>query len=192
MIYIVLGPPGSGKGTQAGLLSKKLGVPAISMGEIMRQAREADTTLGNDAAMYMNEGKLVPRELVMSLMRFRLREDDCQNGFVLDGAPRRVEEAVLLDDFLRQEQKEIKKVILLEVSDNEVINRLLKRFRKSKNQGGQRKDDNINDIKVRLSEYNGNIKGIKVYYSNKDCLLFINGEQTIEDVHRDICNILQV
>lgn len=192
MNLIIIGPPGSGKGTQAKLLSKKLGVPAISMGEVMRNADEANTVLGDVAAKYMYEGKLVPKEIITSLTRFRLREEDCKEGFILDGAPRRAEEAILLDDNLKKEDKNVNKVLVIQISDDEAKKRLLKRYTKVRQEGGGRKDDNLDDIKERLFEYRDNERALLSYYESQDKLLRIDGEQTIVEVHRDICNALSI
>lgn len=192
MIIIMLGPAGSGKSTQAKLLSKKLGIPSISMGQVLRDAKEAKTILGIEAARFVEEGKLVPSRLIKALTRFRLEEEDCKEGFILDGAPRRVEEAFMLDKYLSKEDKKIDKVILIELSDDEAIKRLLLRYKLPENRGGGREDDNIKDIKVRLAEYHDNIDDVVTYYQDKDLLEIVDGKGTIEEIHKRICAVFQL
>lgn len=192
MIIVLLGPAGSGKSTQSKLLADKLNVVAISMGRVLRNAKEARTVLGLKATRYVEKGELVPARLMKALTKFRLEEDDCKNGFILDGAPRRVEEAVMLDDYLSNKEKGINKVFSIEVSEDESIRRLLLRYKLPREQGGRRVDDNIEDIKVRLSEYYDNIDAVKVYYRQKDILEIVDGSGTIEEIHKKICAILQL
>ncbi len=192
MIIVIVGIAGSGKTTQSKLLAKKIGVPAISMGEVLRNARDAKTVLGIEATKYLEEGKLVPAKLMKALTRFRLAEDDCKDGFILDGAPRRVEEAVMLDDYLSGRSDRIDYVFSIEITKDEAIKRLLKRYEKPKDKGGKRSDDNIEDIKTRIFEYYDNIDAVKVYYRKKDILEIVDGSGEIEDIHRGICNILQL
>ncbi|MBN2016152.1 nucleoside monophosphate kinase [Candidatus Dojkabacteria bacterium] len=184
MIIIIIGPPGSGKSTQARMLGKEIGIPSISMGQILRDAEEAKTVLGTEAAKFTKEGKLIPSKLIKAFTRFRLEENDCKDGFILDGAPRRVEEAVVLDEYLSRKGEQIDKVISLEVSDGEVIERLLARAKLPEEEGGGREDDNIEDIKVRLREFYDNYDAIKVYYDQKDVLVRIDGSGAIEDIHK--------
>lgn len=192
MIIIFLGPAGSGKSTQAKSLAKKLEVPAISMGQVLRDAKQARTILGLKAVKFVEEGKLVPSRLMEALTRFRLEEKDCEKGFILDGAPRRVEEAVMLEKYFTRKDRKIDKVVLLEISDEEAIKRLLVRYKLPSNKGGGREDDNIEDIKVRLAEYHDNIDPVKVYYQGKDLLDIVDGRGSIEEVHRKICAIFQL
>lgn len=192
MIIILIGPPGSGKSTQSKLLSQKIGIPAISMGQVLRNAKEAKTAIGLEAKRYMEEGKLVPDELMEALTKFRLEEDDCENGFVLDGAPRRAEEAIMLDEYLKRRDDAIDFVFLIEVPSEEVVKRLLLRQKLPKSEGGGRKDDNIEDIRMRLSEYRDNIEAVEAYYREKEKLHLIDGTGSVEEVFQQIAAVLQL
>ena len=119
MRLVFLGPPGSGKGTYASRISVKLGLPQISTGDLLREAVKKGTETGKKAESYMNEGKLVPDELVLDLLRERLSMDDCLDGFILDGFPRSIDQAVKLEDIT-----EVDMVINLVISEEGVIQRL--------------------------------------------------------------------
>lgn len=192
MIIILLGPPGSGKSTQAKYLSEKLSIPFISMGQVLRDAKEANTEIGLEAARYAEDGKLVPSELIQAITKFRLDQPDCVKGFILDGAPRRAEEAVVLEDYLQKKGDKIDYVFLLEVPDGEVINRLHKRYNLPKESGGGREDDNEADIRVRLSEYRSHTDEVILYFKAKDLLKIIDGTGSQEDVYKRLAAVLQL
>ena len=120
MRLILLGAPGAGKGTQAEVICNTLNIPAISTGNILREAKANKTPLGLEAASYMDSGKLVPDEVVINILKERLKEDDCKNGFILDGFPRTVPQAEALD----QMGVEIDRVVDLEVPDEKIMARL--------------------------------------------------------------------
>ena len=120
MKLILLGPPGAGKGTQAEILSKRLGIDTISTGVMLRTAIREKTELGKLAEGYINDGKLVPDEVVVGIVKERLQKDDCKNGFILDGFPRTTAQA----EALTETGIEIDKVLSLEVSDETIIERL--------------------------------------------------------------------
>jgi len=192
MIVIFIGPPGSGKSTQAKNVAKKIKVPFISMGQVLRDANKTGTLLGKKASKYIERGKLIPTKLIRTFIKFRLEEEDCKNGFILDGSPRRVEEAVLLDDYFEQKGWKLERIILIEISGEESLKRLLKRSRLPDDQGGGRNDDEIKDIKLRLKEYRDNIDIIKSYYRKQDKLCILNGEGTIEEVTKRVFSIMQL
>jgi adenylate kinase len=162
------------------------------MGQVLRDAKDASTLIGVEAAKYAEEGKLVPSELVQALTRFRLEQKDCQKGFVLDGAPRRVEEAVVFEDYLSRKGTKIDYVFLIEVPDQEVINRLLKRHLLPKEQGGGREDDNEHDIKVRLLEYRQHTDEVVLYFKQKGLLKNIDGRGSKKQVYDRLAAILQL
>jgi adenylate kinase len=124
MILVFLGPPGSGKGTQAKRLAEKLKVPHIALGDILREEVRLGTDIGRRAKELMNEGKLVPDELTIELTRQRIARDDCRRGFILDGFPRSEEQARALDTMLKEKGWRIDQVIYFQISQEEVVGRL--------------------------------------------------------------------
>lgn len=122
-----MGPPGAGKGTQAGMVSERMAVPQISTGDILRDSVRQKAVLGLKAKAYMERGELVPDDLMLELVRERLSAGDCARGFVLDGYPRTLAQAVALDEMLAGQAKAIDAVVLIEVDDDEVVARLSRR-----------------------------------------------------------------
>jgi len=124
MRLIMLGPPGAGKGTQAKTLAAQFGIPQISTGDLLRAAVAAGTELGKKAKAKMDAGELVPDEIVVAMVRERLRQADCRPGFILDGFPRSLPQARALDEMLRQEGLRIDRVLSIEVGEEEILRRL--------------------------------------------------------------------
>jgi len=199
---ILLGPPGAGKGTQAARLAGRLGVPHISTGDIFRQAVEEGTPLGSVARGYMEQGELVPDEVVIGLVRERLAENDCRNGFVLDGFPRTVTQADALDSALTR--RAIDAVVNLEVGEEELFRRLTARrvcrscgasydalFQPPAEEGVcdicggevyQRSDDREETVRKRLEVYRKQTQPLIEYYGGRSVLRAVPGEGTIESV----------
>jgi len=200
-IIIIFGPQGSGKGTQAEILSKNLSLPHISTGELFRAAIKKKNKPQGEIAEIINKGKLVSDELTFQLLQERLSKKDCQGGFILDGYPRTIKQAELLDNRFK-----IDKVIEIDISDKESIKRLVNRRQdpitgkiynlytvpkpssRIKGRLVQRKDDRKRAIKKRLKNYHKNTKQILKYYKNK--AVRINGEQDIKRVALDIAKIV--
>lgn len=162
------------------------------MGQVLRDARASGTIIGLEAYKYVVDGKLVPSKLMEALTKFRLEEDDCKDGFILDGAPRKVEEAVILDDYLTRRGRKINSVLIIELPEEVTIKRLLKRKALPKESGGGRDDDNMEDIKIRVSEYRENIDVIKKYFESKDLVHMIDGRPTIEEIYNSIRSLFQL
>ena len=199
MRLILLGAPGAGKGTQAEVICNTLNIPAISTGNILREAKAKGTPLGLEAATYMDSGKLVPDELVINILKERLKEDDCQNGFILDGFPRTVPQAEALD----QMGVVIDRVVDLEVPDDKIMARLSGRrvcekcgssyhvLYKPTNVEGvcdrcggktvQRKDDAPETIKERLEVYHAQTEPLKDYYKKTGKLVVVEGQEEVAD-----------
>ncbi|WP_080597161.1 adenylate kinase [Leptospira weilii] len=174
---IFMGPPGAGKGTQAKILCTKLSIPQISTGDILREAVKNQTAMGIEAKRYMDAGDLVPDSVVIGIIKDRIREADCKNGFLLDGFPRTVEQADALDVLLKNEGKSIDRAINLEVPDEELLKRLLGR---AEIEG--RTDDNEATIKNRLENYNKKTLPLLDFYAAQKKLSQVNGVGTLEEV----------
>ncbi len=192
MIIIIIGPPGSGKTTQAKMLAQKINLPFISIGQVLREGKVAKTLIGLTASKYVEKGKLVPENIIKALTKLRISNDDCEKGFILDGAPRRIEEALELEDYLARNGKKVDYVIYLSLSEEESIKRLLKRYELPKVEGGTREDDNLDSIKVRLKEFYRRIGIIKLYYQIKNLLHVVDGSDTREEIHKKILALLRL
>lgn len=204
MRLIFFGPPGAGKGTQAKRLIGELGIPQISTGDILRQHSNAGTPLGVEAQGYMDNGKLVPDELVVAMVGERLKEDDAQQGYILDGFPRTVPQAVALDSLLGRSGAAIDRLLLLRVPDENIVARIAGRrvcracgnahhvdFAPPKADGVcdldggelyQRADDTEAKVRVRLDEYAHNTAPVAAYYGQRGVVREIDGLGEIEDV----------
>lgn len=198
MNIIFLGAPGAGKGTQAAVVCEYLKIPTISTGNIIREALRTGTEMGLKAKSYMDAGKLVPDEVVIGIVDERLKQDDCKNGFILDGFPRTIPQAEALDKM----GVVIDKVIDIEVDDEVIINRMSGRrvcekcgrpyhlvSLKPKVDGVcddcagalvQRKDDQIDTVKDRLEVYHKETEPLKDYYSKQGKLVIVEGQDTVE------------
>ncbi|MBD2387603.1 adenylate kinase [Cylindrospermum sp. FACHB-282] len=170
---IFLGPPGAGKGTQAQTLAEFWNIPHISTGEILRQAMIEQTPLGIRAASYVDSGELVPDQLVQDLVQERLNQPDAKSGWILDGFPRKVTQAIFLGELLDQISQGDERVVNLDVPDEVVIARLL---------GRGRKDDSEEVICRRLEVYRAETAPLIDYYGDRQKLLTVNGNQSQEEV----------
>lgn len=208
MRLILLGPPGAGKGTQAVNIVEKYNIPHISTGDIFRKNIKEGTDLGKKAKEYMDKGLLVPDELVVAIVKDRLTEKDCVEGFLLDGFPRTVVQADSLDDELKGLNYELDKVINIEVSKEELIERAVGRrvckdcgatyhikFNPSKIEGKcdvcggeliQRKDDTVETVTKRIEVYLEQTQPLINYYEKKGILINVDGKQDIDKVFQDI------
>lgn len=209
---ILLGPPGAGKGTQAAKIVEKYGVPHISTGDIFRENIKKGTELGKKAQEYMNRGELVPDDLVIEIATTRLLEDDCRNGFLLDGFPRTVYQAEKLDEFLAARDSKIDKVLDIAVEKDELIARLTgRRVCKAcgasfhvvnippKKEGVcdfcggeliQRADDNLETVTNRIDVYEAQTMPLVEYYEKAGNLVHVDGSTGLENVFADIVSAL--
>ncbi|MEH1834571.1 MAG: adenylate kinase [Nostoc sp.] len=178
---IFLGPPGAGKGTQAKTLADHWHVPHVSTGDILRQALEKQTRLGIKAQSYMDKGELVPDILVQEMVQERLSQLDAKPGWILDGFPRTVKQAVFLEELLEQLDQFGERVVSLEVPDEVVVGRLL---------GRGRKDDNEEVIRRRLEVYRSETAPLIDYYRDRQKLLTVNGNQSQEDVTGELQKVI--
>ena len=212
MNIVLFGPPGAGKGTQDKELSEFYHIPHISTGDILRENVKKGTELGNKAKRYMDKGELVPDEVLIGIIKNRLIEPDCENGYILDGYPRTINQADALDEILENLGKPLDVVLNIEVPDEELVTRLsgrricsncganyhLKFSPPSKDGicdvcGGelyQRDDDKEEVIKQRLETYNNQTAPLINYYNEKDILVNIDGTGKVEDVFEEIRSVL--
>jgi adenylate kinase len=181
MRIVFMGPPGAGKGTQAALLSKELGIPHISTGDIFRANVTDGTPLGKEAQSYMDAGEYVPDGVTNAMVRDRLTHDDAQAGFILDGYPRTVEQVAELDAMLRSAGIKIDHVIELTVDVDVVVARLVRR---SAEQG--RTDDTEDVLRHRLEVYADQTAPLIEVYQNRNLLSQVDGLGEIEAVTAEI------
>lgn len=171
MRLVLLGPPGAGKGTQAVILAEKLGIPHISTGDLFRANIGEGTPLGVEAKGYIDAGKLVPTDVTSRMVKARLAEDDAAAGFLLDGFPRTVEQAEILEGFLEEFGTTLDGVINFQVSEDVVVERMLARGRA---------DDNEGTIRTRLQVYRDETAPLIEHYGDK--IINIAAEGTVEDI----------
>ena len=181
MFIILFGPPGIGKGTQSEKISNEFNIPKISTGDILRQAIESGTRLGLSAKKLMDSGDLVPDEIVLRIVEHRAAEDDCKNGFILDGFPRTIPQAEGLSAFMESNNLPNFKCIEIQVPDEVIIERLLLRGRN---------DDTEETIRKRLDIYKKDTAPVKNYYMKINNFYKVNGNATIDEVYKDIITII--
>ena len=167
---IIMGPPGSGKGTQAEHIARHFGIPAISTGELFRTHVRDKTELGTEASGYMDRGDFVPDHVTTAMLRVRLEEADAAAGFLLDGYPRTVIQIGALDEILADRQQTLEVVLELNASDDELLSRMLRR---AQEQG--RADDTEPVIQRRLELYRDETQPVLKAYSNRGILLSVDG-----------------
>ena len=204
MNLILLGAPGAGKGTQAEILTEKLSIPAISTGNMLREAIANGTELGKKVKQYMDEGSLVPDDLILSIVAERVTQPDCQNGFILDGVPRTLAQA----EALEAKGVTIDHVVSIEVDDSQIEGRMTGRRVCGKcgasyhivanppktegicdHCGGEliiRKDDKPETVRHRLEVYHASTEILKDFYGKLGRLRLVNGSQSIEGANEDI------
>ena len=212
MKIIMLGAPGAGKGTQAKQIAAKYEIPHISTGDIFRANIKEGTALGMEAKSYMDKGQLVPDELTVKILLDRVSKDDCKNGYVLDGFPRTIPQADVLDKAVSELNDKIDYAINVDVKDDNIIRRMSGR-RACLNCGATyhivnvtpkkegicdtcgselviRDDDKEETVKARLLAYHEQTQPLIDYYNNKGILKEVDGTKDMNDVFADIVNIL--
>lgn len=212
MKIVLLGPPGAGKGTQAKSISNRYSIPHISTGDIFRSNISENTPLGVEAKKYMDNGQLVPDEVTINMVKDRLQQDDCKNGYLLDGFPRTVHQAEALQEFLQERQEKIDTALLIEVPMNFILERMTGRrvcpscgasyhmkFNPTKTQGKcdvcgsdviQRKDDSEETVNERLDVYQRQTQPLIDFYKERNQLSVVDGTKAINEVFESICNLL--
>ena len=191
MRLILLGPPGSGKGTQAQRLVQRNGIVQLSTGEMLRAAVAAGTAVGLQAKEIMANGGLVPDEIVVGIISDRLDQPDAKKGFILDGFPRTVPQAVALDELLKKKHLKLDAVIELRVNESALLQRVETRAAETRARGEEvRIDDTPEVLTKRLASYRALTEPLIHYYSERRKLLTVDGMMTIEHVTREINRIL--
>ena len=188
MIIILLGPPGSGKGTQANFIQNKLSIPHLSTGDILRQSVKNETDLGNKVKNIMAKGELVSDDLVLDVIKERVSQSDCNLGFILDGYPRNITQAESLNIVLKDIDRNIDRILFLDV-DFEVLESRIESRTKENNEE-KRADDTSEVLIKRLEEYKIQTAPLGEYYSNNKKFKKINGMNSISQVSLDIENFL--
>ena len=188
MIIILLGPPGSGKGTQANFIQNKLSIPHLSTGDILRQSVKNETDLGNKVKNIMAKGELVSDDLVLDVIKERVSQSDCNLGFILDGYPRNITQAESLNIVLKDINRNIDRILFLDV-DFEVLESRIE-SRSKENNEEKRADDTSEVLIKRLEEYKIQTAPLGEYYSNNKKFKKINGMKSISEVSLDIENFL--
>lgn len=191
MRIILLGPPGSGKGTQAQLLVQRYGIVQLSTGEMLRAAVAAGTPVGLKAKEIMASGGLVPDEVVVGIISDRIDQADAKNGFILDGFPRTVPQAEALDDLLRHKHLKLDAVIELRVNESALLSRVETRVAQMRERGEEvRVDDTPEVLTKRLASYRSQTEPLIHYYSERRKLSTIDGMMAIDEVTRAIHRLL--
>lgn len=208
MFMIIMGPPGAGKGTQAVNIVDTYKVPHISTGDMFREAMKNETEMGKLAKSYIEKGNLVPDDVTVGIVKERLNQPDCANGFLLDGFPRNESQAIALDNILKELNKKLDFAINIKVDNEKLIKRIVGRrickncgatfhveFNKPKQEGIcdccgseliQRKDDTVETASNRLDVYDKQTAPLLDYYSKQGLLVNVNGDQSLEKVFTDI------
>jgi adenylate kinase len=177
MNVILLGPPGSGKGTQGALLSERSGLPRVSTGDLLRSAAARGTSLGQQAKQYMDNGLLVPDEIILGLIEEVLASPEAARGIIMDGFPRTVAQAEAVDGLLAQRSEGVDRVLSIDVPEKELVRRLLGRARKE-----GRTDDTEETIQQRLAVYREQTEPLTSYYRDRSLLVDVPGTGSVEEI----------
>lgn len=213
MIIIMLGAPGTGKGTISGMLQEKLGIPQVSTGDIFRKNMKEKTELGKLAESYISKGKLVPDDVTIKIVEDRLKQDDVQKGIILDGFPRTTKQAEELDKILELKGKKVDMAINLETPEEEIIERIVNRrvcpnckaiynivlnppkieniCDKCGSNLSKRKDDNVETVKKRLSSYFEETSPLVKYYEQKGNLFTQTVSKSVNRIGQDVANDIE-
>jgi adenylate kinase len=184
VIVVLTGPPGAGKGTQAKVLADRLGVPAISTGDIFRAGVADGTELGARVKQYLDSGEYVPEDLTNEMVRERLSADDTRDGFVLDGYPRTLEQVGVLDALLAERNHSLDGAVVLEVGPDELVQRLLARAAAQ-----HRSDDTEDVIRRRLQVYNARTVPVLDAYRARNLVIPVNGSGEVDEVNQRILEV---
>ncbi|MGF1587594.1 MAG: adenylate kinase [Bacteroidales bacterium] len=182
---VIFGPPGAGKGTQSKFIIDKYKLMHLSTGDILRAEISGNTALGTEAKKLIEKGELVPDEMVIKMVKNKIDNNTDQKGFIFDGFPRTSEQAEALDGLLGEKGTSVSVMISLEVEEDELVDRLLKRAEKE-----GRADDNIDVIKNRIKVYNAVTSQVADYYSKKNRYRSVVGTGSMEEIFGRICSVI--
>tara|TARA_B100000579_G_C22714856_1_gene796393 strand:- start:208 stop:780 length:573 start_codon:yes stop_codon:yes gene_type:complete len=188
MKIILFGPPGAGKGTQANFLIDKYNIVQISTGDMLRDSVAKGSDIGIEVKSIMDKGELVSDNLIMSLISERIDNDDCINGFILDGFPRTLAQAIALDELMKTKNILIDHVIQIDVNESLLLDRIKKRASENQN---LRDDDNSKILENRIVVYNEQTIPVLRHYEDLKMLKKVNGMLSVEAVSQEILNILE-
>jgi len=184
MILILFGPPGAGKGTQAKIVADKYNVTQLSTGDMFRYNIKNQTEIGKKVKTILDEGALVPDQLVVDMVAEELKKPKYENGYILDGFPRTVGQAEALDQLLDNRGENIKSFIMLDVPEEELVKRILSR-------GEGRSDDTVEGVKKRLAVYREETEPVKDYYEQQGLVNYIDGVGSIDDIFERIQSVVE-
>ena len=184
---VLFGPPGAGKGTQSEMIIEKFNLTHISTGDLFRKHLGEGTELGKLAQKYMDEGNLVPDEVVIKMVELKIKSENNSNGFIFDGFPRTVTQANALDVLLEKEGTEISGMILLDVDKFELINRIMLRGKSS----GRSDDQDINKVNNRIKVYKKETLPVATYYQEQGKLNTIVGVGSVDNIFSDISEVIE-
>ena len=187
MRIVLLGPPGSGKGTQAKLLVKQLAVPHISTGALLRDAAQKGTELGLQAKALTDKGELVPDNVMSGMIEERLKDKDVADGFILDGYPRNLAQARSLDALLERLGQPVDEAILIDIGAEQIIGRIAKRAQEE-----GRADDTEETVRNRLRVYEEQTAPVANFYAERGLLTRVLGEGTIDEIFQRLVGILKL
>jgi adenylate kinase len=187
MRIVLLGPPGSGKGTQAALLVKQLGIPHISTGALLRNAAKRGTELGLQAKALTDKGELVPDNVISGMLEERLQLEDVANGFILDGYPRNLTQASSLDILLKRLNQPVEEAILIDIDAEQIIKRIAKRAQEE-----GRADDTEETVRNRLRVYAEQTAPVADYYAERGLLTRVLGEGSVDEIFQRLLSILNL
>ena len=187
MNFILFGPPGAGKGTQAKMLIDKFNIVQISTGDMLRNEVKSQSELGKSAKAIMDRGDLVSDKIIIAMIKKRIQMSDCNNGFILDGFPRTLNQAIALEKILEKHEIRIDKIIEINVKEEILLQRITSRSIETNN---NRADDNSDVLKNRIEIYNKDTKPVLKFYDNMGKLITVNGMLSIEEVSEEILQLL--
>lgn len=185
---ILFGPPGSGKGTQSEKLIAKYGLKHLSTGDLLRSEISQKTPLGLEAKNLMDKGQLVPDAVVIGMISSALETNPDAKGFLFDGFPRTSAQAEALDNLLELKGTSINTMLAMQVSEEELVNRLLKRGQTS----GRSDDNNENVIRARIAEYHNKTAAVADYYAKFDKVVLVKGEGSVDEIFNSLCKEIDV